>query len=128
VSRTPKGTRVVVSGDYTTECVNRVVTTTKETVEMDLNALLQGPRVAWSLPLGNYEMVCTIEERPDLSSVLVVKENGAELAREEFPAAPREDPASAMAVWDRAWKLREQFYPRASKRMSAEFERLRPRS
>jgi len=72
-------------------------------------------------------MVCTIEERPDRGCLLVVKENGAEITREEFPAASRGDLAGAMAAWDRAWRLREQLYARATKGMGAEFARLRPR-
>lgn len=93
---------------------------------MDMNRLMSGPHVAWSLPLGNYEMVCTIEARPDRSSLLVVKENGVEIDRVEFPPAERGDLAGAMAAWERAWQLREQLYSRAMLGISAEFARLRP--
>jgi hypothetical protein len=30
---------------------------------MNMNHLIHGPHVIWSLPLGNYEMVCTPKRR-----------------------------------------------------------------
>lgn len=94
---------------------------------MNMNSPIYGSRIARCLPLGDYEMVCTIEERRDGSAVLVVKENGIEIDRGEFPAAERGDLTGAMAVWDRAWQLRDQLYARAMQGMRPEFARLRPR-
>jgi hypothetical protein len=94
---------------------------------MEFNELLYAPHVAWGQTLGNYKMVCTIEERRDRTTVLVVTENGQELERAEFPAPERGDFAGAMAAWDAAWKLREKYYQRALEGMQPEFNRLRPR-
>ena len=94
---------------------------------MDMSRLIYGPYVVWSLPLGNYEMVCTLEERDDGSRLVVVKENGVEIDRAEFPAPERGDLAGAMAASNHAMGLRDKFYSRAMQGMSAEFARLRPR-
>jgi hypothetical protein len=93
---------------------------------MEMNSLIYEPHVAWSLPLGNYEMVCTIEERRDGGRVVIVKENGVEIDHAEFPAPERGDFLDAMRASNHAQKLREKWYSRALQGMTAEFARLRP--
>lgn len=86
--------------------------------------LIAGPRVAWSLPLGNYDMRCTLEECQDGSSVLVVTENGQELDRVEVGAPPKGDLQAAMKAWEIAWDLRSRYFDRAMQGAAAEYRRL----
>jgi hypothetical protein len=88
---------------------------------------MKGPHPSWSYTLGNYEMVCTLEERSDGSFLVLVTKNGQELERLTFPKPVPGDFESAMAASNAAMKLQEKYRLQAAQGMQPEFNRLRPR-
>jgi hypothetical protein len=121
------GTATAVCPECGDDRLRHSVATAATYTTMDMNRLIYGRHVLWSQNLGNYEMACTVEERPDGSWVVIVKENGAEIERAEFPAPEHGDLAGAIAATNHAMQLQQKFFSRAMQGMSSEFSRLRPR-